>query len=102
MAAISNQVRLSGCAWLPSRLRWKTASTRNTAAIMAKKYCAAIALHQRCELSLLPPRWRARVEQRRAWIQQAKIVRSENALALVPGLQYLNAVLSRDGCAHEV
>ena len=46
---------------------------------------------------LLTPRGRARVEERRAWIEEAQIVRGEDALALVAVLEDVDAVRARHG-----
>src|SRR3954469_8188004 len=52
--------------------------------------------------SLLPPHRRARVEERSARLEQAEIVRGEDALALVSVLQHVDAVLAGHGFAHEI
>lgn len=54
------------------------------------------------EQALLAPGRRAGVEQRRAGVEEAEIVGSEDALALVAVLEDVDAMLARDRRAHEV
>ena len=54
------------------------------------------------EQPLLPPRRRTRVEQRRAGLEQAQVVRGEDPLTLVAVLKHVDAMLPRYRFAHKV
>ena len=80
----------------------RTAVARNTAARAARELGEQRRSLHLGQQPLLSPRRRAGVEEWRAGVQQTQIMRSEDALSLIPVLEHINAMFMCDRCAHEV